>query len=65
MRCTTFILHLFVTMLTILPCTDVAADSDTDKLYNICAANISPKGELSKMFNMGSQYTDLQREEML
>lgn len=47
-----------------LPAITIAAD-DVDKLYEICASDISPRGELAKMFNIGSQYTDLQREEML
>ena len=35
------------------------------KLYGLGEANISPRGKLAKVLNLGSEYTELQREDML
>ena len=38
--------------------------SQTNKHNNIPANNISPKGKLADMYNLGSNYTDIQRDNM-
>lgn len=59
--------YIFIVVFTILIFNsyDSYAEINPYELYSVVGSDISPSGKLAKAFILGSDYTDLQREDIL